>query len=228
MATRPDRAVMSQLPFSLHLSPSYQPADYVVTESNQLAYDWAMRWPHWPSYGLWLYGEEGSGKSHLAHIWADRADAAIISPPATDTDPAALFGGKAALLIDGSWERLSETALFHLLNHAKEAGKHLLILHRQPVQQAAFALPDLRSRLLALPSVALQQPDETLLRAVMMKQLADRQMSVESEVIAYLLTHTDRSFQAVSEQVARLDAASLQHQRKITLPFVRQLLSNHS
>ena len=216
---------MTQLAIDLASEPSYRPEDYALTDCNRLAYEWVMRWPDWQGPALWLCGPQASGKTHLVHLWAARAGARVITPGSLNREAPDLFAERAALAVDGGWNALDETALFHLLNYTKEAGKWLLLAHLLPPAEAAIALPDLSSRLKALPVASLEQPDDLMLHMVMMKQLADRQLSVEPEVITYLLSHIERSFAAAKQTVQLLDEAALQQKRRITLPFARELLT---
>lgn len=216
---------MTQFAINLLTPPSYRREDYVVTECNRLAYDWVMQWPHWPAQALWLCGPAASGKTHLMHVWCERAHAAILSPQQLADDPEESFDFHPALALDGSWHALNETALFHLLNHAKQTGKWLLLVHSLAPAETDITLPDLTSRLKALPLVTLEQPDDLLLRAIMTKQLADRQLSIDPDIISYLLAHIERSCASVKEMVQLIDDAALQQKRRITLPFVRALLT---
>lgn len=220
---------MTQLTIDFGTQASFRSEDFVITPCNRVAHEWMMRWPDWPAQCLWLCGPASSGKTHLLHLWAARSNARIATDRTPDTNPIAAFGDSSALAIDHL--SLSSTAdeetLFHLLNHAAHAKKWLLITHEQPPARLAVSLPDLRSRLNALPVAMLEAPDDTLLHALMIKQLADRQLSIDPDVVHYLLTRCERSCDAIARLVNRLDEASMQQKRRITLPFARQLLTDH-
>lgn len=206
---------MSQLPLNLVSTPVYLEQNFIRSACNEEALDWIMRWPDWPSFALLLYGEPGCGKTHLGHIWAARAGAATgaVTAPMLQTH---------TLLDDIS--HYDETLLFHLLNLAREERLSLLLIAGKPAAQLAFTLPDLTSRLKALPSVGIHPPDDALLGALMHKQFSDRQLQVEEEVISYLLPRIERSFAAIAAVVKRLDQASLSQQRRMTVPFVRHVM----
>src|SRR5439155_20205658 len=121
-------------------------------------------------------------------------------------------------------EQAAERPLLHLLNLIVDQRGYLLLTAPRPPVRWATALPDLRSRLLAMPSVEVMPPDDALIGAVLLKLFADRQLTVGEEVVIYMLHHMERSFAAASRLVAALDAAALAAQRRITVPLVRQVL----
>jgi len=219
---------MAQLPLELPLRPAVGRADFLVAPCNAEAIAWLDRWPDWPAPALALYGPAGSGKSHLAHVFAARAAAPFIDPAALATERVpGLLGDAAAAIVDEA-ERASEEPLLHLHNLLAERRGHLLIVARDAPARWAIALPDLRSRLLAAPAVAVAAPDEALIGALLVKLFADRQLHVGEEVLAYLALNLERSFAAAQRAVAALDAAALAEHRRITVPLARQVLNFES
>lgn len=219
---------MTQMPLDFGVQASYRHEDFVVTGCNRVAYEWIMRWPDWPAQVLWLCGPKSSGKTHLLHVWAQRSGAAIAQNNHLWIEPEAVFAGFNALAIDSLPSPLDEEALFHLLNHTTHQRKWLLITHESPPSRLSITLPDLKSRLNALPVAMLESPDDVLLHALLLKQLADRQLQVDADVIHYVLSRIERSCDAVASLVAHMDATSMQQKRRITLPFVRELLTSAS
>lgn len=134
------------------------------------------------------------------------------------------MGAARAAVVDHA-DEADEEALLHLYNLIAERSGHLLLVAREPPARWGIALADLRSRLLAAPSVGVAAPDDTVLSGVLVKLFADRQIAVSEEVIAYLIVQMERSFAAAEETVAALDAAALAAGRAITVPLVRDVLS---
>lgn len=206
----------SQYAFGLSFPAVFVEENFYVCDCNREAHQWVNAWPNWPSFALVLYGDAGSGKSHLGHIWAKKSGASTSGMPDAKTH----MGN--ALVED--IERISdERALLHLINKAKEQGDTLLLTSAMPPKQLPFTLPDLVSRLRALPTAGIAPPDEEALAAVMRKQFADRQMKVQDEVMAYLLPRMERSFAQVSALVESLDAQSLTQRKNLTIPFLKRL-----
>ena len=216
---------MIQLAFDLPRRAAFGRSDFMVSESNTAAIEKIDRWPDWPSAGVLLHGAVGCGKTHLAHLWRERASALIIAGE-TLTDailPRLLREVPRQVAIDDA-ERASEPALLHLYNSCIEHAGSLLITASRPPGFWRIALADLRSRLRAVPVVKIGAPDDALLGAVLVKYFADRQLYVVPEVIPYLLRRIDRSFAAAAKIVAQLDNASLSNQSPVTVPLARRVL----
>lgn len=170
-------------------------------------------WPDWPARAVALVGPEGSGKTHLATIWAAAAGARVISARTLgDIDiPAALATG--ALVVEDGAAVTDERALFHLINLAREQEAFLLFTARTAPSLWPATVPDLVSRLRALPAVMLQAPDDAMLRGVIVKLAADRQLPLDESVVSYLASHIERSFAAARAAVADLDKEALRQGR---------------
>ena len=160
-----------------------------------------------------LVGPEGSGKTHLATIWAAAAGARVVSARALgEIDlPAALATG--ALVVEDASAVADERPLFHLINLAREAGAFLLFTGRTVPSLWPVLMPDVVSRLRALPLLSLQAPDDAMLRGVIVKLAADRQMALDESVVGYLSTHIERSFAAARAAVIALDEEALRQGR---------------
>jgi len=206
---------MSQIALPLTHATNYHEDMFVVSDCNKQAHDWIMRWPDWNSHATIIYGDAGSGKTHLGYIWAKKADAKTGAVEASNLTENTLIE---------NIEQHDETALFHLLNTAKENSLFLLLTASCAPKQLPYSLPDLTSRLLALPAIAINPPDDDALSGAMRKQFSDRQLKVDDEVIAYLLPRMERSFTAIAQAVEKLDKQALSEQKPITIPFARKLL----
>ncbi|MFD1701501.1 hypothetical protein ACFSCV_00630 [Methylopila henanensis] len=210
------RDIPRQIPLVLPHAPRFGAEDFLVTPANAAAHAIVTSWPRWPDRSLLLVGAGGAGKSHLAEIWraASGAEAAASAEDAIER----LRGGAdgAALLLDDvDRDGADENALFHLLNLARERAARLLLTARQAPTLLWPTLPDLASRLRALPVARLEEPDDETVRAVLLKLLDDRQLKVEAGVIDYVARQCDRSLGAVRELVEALDRESLARGRSI-------------
>jgi chromosomal replication initiation ATPase DnaA len=217
--------VPRQLALALPHAESFARDDFLTGTSNADALATIERWPDWADRVLALTGPEGAGKSHLAAIWAEKAGARRVSARALgETD---LLGSLAtgALVVEDASAELDERALFHLLNLVREEDGYLLLTARSAPATWGVALPDLVSRLRALPVVTVSAPDDALLRAVMVKLFADRQLSVDESLIAYLATRIERSFAAAREAVAQLDREALRQKRGVTRALAAEMFA---
>ena len=214
----------TQLALALDHAESLAREDFLAGPSNAAALSLIERWPDWPSRTILLRGPEGSGKSHLAAIWARAAGARTLSPRALGGADVPIALATGALVLENLAEgRFDEAALFHLLNLAREERAYLLITARSAPTTWRIGVPDLASRLRALPVVALEAPDDALLRAVMVKLFADRQLVVDESLIGFLATRIERSLAAARAAVARLDREALRLQRPVTRALAGEL-----
>lgn len=214
-----------QLAFVLPHEESLTRDNFLEGPANAAALGLIDAWPEWPGRAMLLVGPEGSGKSHLAAIWAEQAGARSTTAHALTpaTVPGALATG--ALVVEDLREPdLDERALFHLLNLAREDGAFVLITARVPPSALEIELRDLRSRLRALPVVSLQPPDEALLRALIVKFCADRQLAVDEAVVGFLASRVERSYAAVRQAVELLDTEGLRLGRPVTRALAAELL----
>jgi len=213
-----------QLVLALPHAESFAREDFLVGPSNAAALALIERWPDWPDRILALIGPDGSGKSHLAAIWARAAGARVLAARllAQSDLPGALTTG-ALVLEDLAFAELDERALFHLLNLAREQRAHLLITSRSPLVSFPVALRDLASRLRALPSVTLAPPDDTLLRMLIVKLAADRQLSVDEALVNFLVNRIERTCAGARAAIARLDEEAMRQHRPVTRALAAEL-----
>lgn len=217
---------MTQLTFDLPRRTALGRTDFLVSDGNATAIGWIDRWPHWPSGALVLHGPPGCGKTHLAHLWCERASALAVAGPELDEDAVArLVGERRHRIAVDDADCASERALLHLHNSCLEARGSILMAARRPAASWRIRLDDLRSRLRAALAVGVQPADDALLGAVLVKHFADCQLRVAPDVIAYLLKHMERSFAAAADITARLDRASLRERCAVTVPLARKLLA---
>jgi chromosomal replication initiation ATPase DnaA len=218
-----------QLPLDLGFASSYAAADYLVSASNAAAFAWIERWPDWPAPGLALSGPPGCGKTHIAHVWRERSQATIIDAAAlASLDPSQVVGSTSACAVDniaaGDLDSAAERVLLHLYNMTNERRGHLLLCAEAPPARWPIVLPDLRSRLAALPAVSIAPPDDGLLEALLAKLFADRQLTVDRGTVIFIVARMERSFDAAGRLVDAIDRAALASQRRPSLGFVREVM----
>ena len=211
-----------QLVMPFARATSYDPADFIRGAGNEDALQLIERFPDWPYSMVLLHGPKGCGKTHLAHVFAARARATFIAPERLGTAPAdQLLVGNHAWVIDGIEAVKDHAALAQLINHVRARGDYVLMTAQSAAAELAITLPDLRSRLLALPSIALGAPDDALLMGLLAKQFADRQLRITPEVLAVAVLHIERSYEAAQAFVRAMDTLSLSVGRAITPALVR-------
>jgi chromosomal replication initiation ATPase DnaA len=214
-----------QLALDLPHAESFRRDDFLADPSNKTALALVEAWPVWPDRMAAIVGPSGSGKSHLAAIWAERSGARIVDAASLDRAevPRALATG-AVVVEDLTPDRIDEAALFHLLNLAREEDAYALITARRRLDLEGFTIPDLASRLRVVPAVTLAPPGDTLIAAVLVKQFADRQLMLDEDTVAYLLPRLERSLAAARAIVSALDRTALSRGRRITRALAAEVL----
>jgi chromosomal replication initiation ATPase DnaA len=225
MTARPNQKP-TQLVLDLPIRQALGAEDFLVSGSNSGAVKLVDDWPRWSEPAALVVGPQGSGKSHLAHVWRLKSGAhAQAASLLADSAIAVLEEGRALVVEDIDRGLASEQTLFHLLNLARERRSSILLTSRRAPGEITIALPDLRSRLRALPLARIEAPDDALLQAVLVKLLSDRQLVVEPHLVSYLALHMERSMEAASRVVAAADRLSLSMHRKVSRAIAAEALA---
>jgi chromosomal replication initiation ATPase DnaA len=214
-----------QLTLDLPHRPAFGAEDFLVSDCNLGAVRLIDSWPNWQENAKLLIGPAASGKTHLARVWQALSGAELLSPSGLDMASLDAMGAGTALIVeDVDRAGYDEKALFHLLNVAREKRVFVLLTARDAPNRFDCSLPDLRSRLNALPAIRIGAPDDALLKTVMLKHFADRQLAIDPKSLDFLALHIDRSLAAAALAVAAVDRAALATGRKISRQLVAEAL----
>lgn len=218
-----------QLPLRFEIHQNYGEEDFLKSKCNALALAAVASWPKWPSYGMAIFGSPKVGKTHLAHIFQKKSQGIFLQKETLksfDQFEKLISFGKGYILEDVyPWAQTQPHSLFHLCNLIKERHSTLLLTAEQSPAVWEIPLADLKSRISFFPAIRVDQPDDDLLEAILVKKISERQIELDPSVQRYILTHIERSASFLIEFLERLDAHSYVSQRKITIPLVRELLS---
>lgn len=214
-----------QLALDLPVDERMDAEDFLVSPSNESAYAALESWPAWPDTVMLLVGPPGSGKTHCAAMFAARSHAwRLTRADLTLDDVPRLVSAGALVIEDCDRTRSGEAALFHLLNAARERRCFVLLTARTPPGDWGIATPDLLSRLRLAPSAVLEEPDDPLVRAILVKLFLERQIVIDTSVVEYLAARIERSVAAAKAMVEALDREGLERGRRITRPLAAELL----
>ncbi|MDH7795680.1 MULTISPECIES: DnaA/Hda family protein [unclassified Beijerinckia] len=213
-----------QLAFDLPLAPSFSRENFLVSPSNEAAWAQFDAWPNWPGRTLLLLGPTGAGKSHLGAIWAETARAKIVPAAALVTADLQELAQSPAILVEDADRGGVEKELFHLINLVTESGAYLAVTARLWPDSWGLQTKDLLSRLRRAPAVEIGEPDDGLVRAVLVKLFMDRQLQVEATVIEFLAARIERSLAAARSVVTLLDREALARGRAVTRPMASEVL----
>lgn len=213
-----------QLPLEFPVEEQTSRDDLRVADTLTAAVRIIDEWPNWPSPVAVLVGPVGAGKSHLANIWRESAGAVDIRPVAGSGAASAAASGPV-LFEDADRMAFDETELFHVINAVRENGHHLLMTARSWPTTWPVALADLKSRLKAVTVVEIGEPDEQLLKEVLVKLFADRQIAIDDKLVAYIAERMERSAEAARRIVDALDRLALSRRTKINRALVAEVLA---
>ena len=217
---------VAQLTLDLPHRAALGAEDFLVSDCNLAAVRLIDAWPTWQNHVQLLIGPEASGKTHLARVWQALSGAQALGPETLSMNMLDAMGeGTAHVIEDADKVAYDEKALFHLLNLAREKGLYVLITGETAPSRWGVVLPDLKSRLNAVPAVEIGAPDEALIRTVLLKHFTDRQLDIDPKVLTYLALHVDRSLAAAAAAVAAVDRAALASGRKISRQLVIEALA---
>jgi chromosomal replication initiation ATPase DnaA len=221
-------ALAAQLPLALPHAPDLSRETFVTGESNRTALALIDSWPAWPAPLAVLSGPPGAGKTHLASIWAERAGARTVRAGSLFEGAFGGLASRALALEDIDAACVPEQALFHLINAAAENGCGVLLVSRRPAGEWRVALADLRSRLRLATPIAVDRPDDALLRAVLAKLFADRQLLADPALLDYLVLRMERSLSFAAQLVETLDREALATGSRIGRPLAGVVLERLS
>lgn len=221
---------MSRTPEQLVLDLPHRSAvgaeDFLVSGCNATAVAMIDRWPDWPSPAVAVAGPAGSGKSHLVNVWRTKSGADGLDAPSLGENAVVRLERAGALAVEHLEQGIgNERVLFHMLNLAREHKLSMLLTSRAAPGELGIDLPDLRSRVRAMPLVRIAAPDEALLKALLVKLFADRQLKVEPHVVVHLALHMERSTEAAAHVVAEVDRLALRSHRRVTRALAAEALA---
>ncbi|MBO7097560.1 MAG: DNA replication protein [Alphaproteobacteria bacterium] len=223
----------TQFPFIFEPTKQYLLQDFMISHCNHHAYQTIKLWPNWPFFAMLIFGPKGSGKTHLAHIFTQHVCLSSSKPVQTEILQACditlnkiprIHAQNPCLVVENVSQKVDEEALFHLFNIYQNEGGYILFTSAQSFIQIPFKLPDLASRLKIVPAVPILQPDDQMLEALIVKLFSDRQITLTSEVLNYILQNMERSFAYAEKLVKQVDDLSLALKRAVTVPLVKQAM----
>lgn len=227
--------MQAQMAFDLNLSPEMGSNDFMVSECNKEAFMMVNAWPQWLENGLYLYGPEGCGKTHLAHLFADKVQKLTQNPlkvPLINAEQinmlnvARIANENTCLVIENLSSKIHNEAMFHLFNMIKEKNGYILWTAQNPPNRLMLKLPDLSSRLNMLPAVQIKQPDDLMVRMLAVKLFNDKQLTISEEILNYIIIHSQRSFAYILDLVTEIDKISLARKMAVNHKIVAQAIES--
>ena len=218
---------MDQLTFKFPFSKKYYEQDYFVSRNNFSAYKLIDDWPNWPGKWLNVFGESGSGKTHLTKILEKKINKIkLIEEKNIDNKIIEELNYIDCLIIDNFNNNLDENLFYSILNQSKQLDNFILINSINSINQIEFKLKDLTSRINSFIFIGIQLPTDELLKVIITKNLSDKQISINPKLTDYIINNVDRSYQKTFKFLKDLDEFSLSTGKSININLIKKVLKN--
>ena len=222
----PQNNLMSQLIFRFPFKTEYYKQDFYVSSNNFSAYKLIESWPNWPSKWLNVFGESGSGKTHLTKILEKKIkNAKIFIEKDINDNIIPLLENFECIIIDDFKNNIDQKILYSLLNQSKQIEKYILINSLIPLKNFEFQTKDLRSRINSFLSMGINLPTDDLLKVIIMKSFSDKQVSLDSKLCDYIIKNVERSYEKIDKFLKDVDELSLSSGKSININLIKKVLN---
>ena len=215
---------LNQLLLAFDYKTNFNEHDFYLSKSNSNAFNLIYRWPDWDKKILNISGEKFSGKSHLANIFKLKSKAFLIKGNEIDNSIFKSIKLHESIIIDDFEECNEEEILYSIFNLIDQDSKYLLINSLKPINEIKYRLPDLTSRSKNCLYAVIENPDDELLFAIILKNFSDRQIKIEKKIINFIISRIDRSYRKIDEFIYKIDELSLKKKKPIDFKTIKEIL----
>ena len=217
---------MDQLTFKFPFSKKYYEQDFFVSSNNFSAYKLIDSWPNWSGKWLNIFGESGSGKTHLSKILEKKIKKIkMINAENIDNKTIEYLSGLDCLIIENFKNNIDENLLYSILNQSKQLDNFLLINSRISIKNYDLKLIDLKSRLNSFVFIGIDLPNDDLLKVMITKSLSDKQISISPKLSDYIINNVERSYEKMIKFIKDLDELSLSTGKSININLIKKVLN---
>ena len=215
---------LNQLLLDFDYKTNFNEHDFYLSKSNFNAFNLINRWPDWDKKILNISGEKFSGKSNLANIFKLKSKAFLVKGNEIDNSIFKSIKLHESIIVDDFEECNQEEILYSIFNLIDQDSKYLLINSLNPINEINFRLPDLTSRSKNCLYAVIENPDDELLFAIILKNFSDRQIKIEKKIINFIISRIDRSYRKIDEFIYKIDELSLKKKKPINLKTIKEIL----
>jgi len=198
--------------------------DYYVSKSNYFAFNLIQNWTKWEKKILNIYGDTFSGKTHLAKIFQNKSKALYLTDNDVNEEIFKKIKLSECIVIDDFEKIKNESLLYSLFNLIYQDNKYLLILSNIAISDINYSLDDLNSRAKNCIFAKIENPDDDLIFAIIVKSFSDRQIKLEKKFLEYIIKRIERSYGKIYEFIYKVDELSLKKKKPINLKTIKEIL----
>ena len=212
--------------FNFRFNKSFNKIDFFVSESNFYAYNLILSWPKWEKKIINIFGERYSGKTHLIQIFLEKNKGLVINLNDLKNYDLDKLRFNENIIIENITEELDESLFYSLIDTIDKYNKFLILTSNKSVSNFNVKLGDLKSRLKNCLFAEIQKPDDILIQALITKNLADYQISIDSKLIDFISKRITRSYSKIREFVCTIDEISLKKKKPINFKIITEILED--
>ena len=215
---------LNQLLLNFKYKQNFNYDDFYVSKSNLFAFKLIENWPKWEKNILNIYGEMNSGKTHLANIFKNKNKAKKVNENELNDEVLKEFKLYENIILDDFKNKTEERILYSLFNLVDQDNKYLIINSLTPINEINFKLKDLESRAKNCLFAKIEDPDDDLIFALILKSFSDKQITIDKKLIDYVIKRIDRSYGKISEFIYKVDELSLKKKKPIDLKTIKEII----
>ena len=203
---------------------NFQDDDFYVSSSNKHIFDLINRWPKWEKNFINIIGEKFSGKTHLVNIFLKKFNGIKLDSVSLKNEDLKSLKPYQNIILEDFSKNIDETLTYSLFNLIDLENKFIIVTSEVPVVDIDFSLDDLKSRTKNFLLYCIENPDDDLMFAIILKNLSDRQITLEKKLVDYIIKRIDRSYRKIFDFIYKIDELSLKKKKSIDFKIIKEVL----
>jgi len=217
---------LNQLIIKLDYENNFKDNDFYVSKSNKHIFDLLLNWPKWDKNFLNISGERYSGKTHLVKIFLKKFQGIILNADTLSNSDIKNIKIYQNIILDDLSNKINEELFYSLINIIEQDNKYLIVTSQLPIVNLNFSLKDLNSRAKSFLLYNVEKPDDDMMFAIILKNLSDKQISLDKKLIDFIIKRIDRSYSKIFEFIYKIDELSLKKKKSIDLKIIKEVLED--